>query len=848
MGIKRKLGLIFLIISLMPITFLGFLIYDRAKESLTEATANNLNALATEQKARLTDIAQIYKERLVLVSAGASLGASVKEYNQAPSPAVRFEIESSLAATKSTIGDIQDISVAGLDGKIYASTTPGMVGTDYAAEEFFQEGKAGILRPAVMKDPQGKLMLRLAGPIVVDNAPGGVIILTYPARYLENLANDYTGLGQTGEFSVVERAPNGDALAITPLRFDKDSVLKVRAPKDELTRPAVKALSGKEELFTDTVDYRNQKVLTATRYLPELDWGLVVKVDQKEAYAPIEELRSLLILFGALFSFLIIVLTLEITRAIARPLLRLSSVTERISEGDFTKRIQIQSKDEIGELGHSINHMAERLQTLRDNLESTVEERTELLRAVTESASDAIISMDEHGRIISWNKGAEEMFGHTEPKVIGKELSFIFPKRSLNKYQDELERIRQTDLKRVVGVNIQFEGLRTSNQKFPIEISLSKWTARNNTYFTAIIRDVTERQQAFIRASQLAAVVNAASDAIISYDLNGKILSWNKGAEAMYGSSPEEMIGKSVKSMFPPEKHQELEKILKVAKRGGSIDQLETERLDRDKNIVHVSITVSPIRDTESNVVAVSSIARDVSRQQELLQRQRDFVSIASHELRTPLTALMGYLSMVGQTSANAEQATQFINRANAAARRLSVLVEDLLSVARIEDERLTFAQVKVHPVDLIGEHLTNFQPIAEKKNIGLKFSHDLKDGDLIEVDRGKFDQVMINLIDNAIKYTPEGGKVAVKAARHGKDVSISVTDTGIGIHPDNIERIFEKFYREYTDLSVTAGGTGLGLFITKELVERQGGTLSITSSHGKGTTAIVRFPKASQK
>lgn len=843
MGIQRKLGLIFLIVSLIPVIFLGILVYDRSKKSLTQATFNNLNALATEQKARIADISRIYKERLVLVTAGSTLGASTKTFTQTGDPSAKAQIDSAISNSKAVISDIRDISISDLNGRVISSTTPENVGVDVGSEEFFQEGKGGILRPKVLKDSQGQLLLQIAGPVLSDNATVGVVMLTYPAQYLENLSNDFTGLGETGEFNVVERAPNGDALFITSLRFQKDSVLKERAPKHDMARPGNLALAGKEELHTNATDYRKEKVLTVTRYLPELDWGLLVKIDQDEAYRPIKELRTLLILFGGMFALLILILTVEITRAIARPLVRLSEVTGRISEGDFTKRVGIQSDDEIGRLGHSINHMAKRLQELRDNLEKTVEERTELLRAVTESASDAIISKDIHGRITSWNEGAVTMFGYSASEVIGKELTAILAKEHWSAHKKSVDDIRTMKKARVVGHTEQLEGVRKSGDRFPIELSLSKWSVRGNTYFTVIIRDVTERHQALLRANQLAAIVDASDDAVLSYDMSGKIINWNKGAEKMYRYSASEMIGNNVKLLLPPGHEKELVSQLNNIKSGASLEQFETQRMDRDKHIIHVAITVSPIRDSRGKVVAVSSISRDISKQQELMQRQRDFVSIASHELRTPLTALMGYLSMVVQKTASAEQSAQFVDRANAAARRLSLMVEDLLSVARIEDERITFAKAIVRPADIIGEHLASLQPSAKKKNIMMKFDNKLKDEDTIEVDQGKLDQVVINLIDNAIKYTPEGGRVAITAERQGKDVVISVVDTGIGIHPDNIDRIFDKFYREYTDLSVSAGGTGLGLFITKELVERQGGELNITSSHRQGTTATIRFP-----
>ncbi|MDP9211703.1 MAG: HAMP domain-containing histidine kinase [bacterium] len=223
--------------------------------------------------------------------------------------------------------------------------------------------------------------------------------------------------------------------------------------------------------------------------------------------------------------------------------------------------------------------------------------------------------------------------------------------------------------------------------------------------------------------------------------------------------------------------------------------------------------------------------------------RQREFISIASHELRTPLTALTGYLALATGTK-DPEQSREFVDRAYKASQRLTTLVEDLLQVARIEEERTPFHPTVVHPDETIREIVEDLHAAVERKRIRMSLKSELTKRDVIRVDRTKFCQVLRNILDNAIKYTPPSERVAITTRVRDRMVQVRIRDWGIGIDAGNLEKIFDKFFREYTELSAAAGGTGLGLFITKQLVERQGGTLRIKSRRGEGTTVVVSFPR----
>jgi PAS domain S-box-containing protein len=346
---------------------------------------------------------------------------------------------------------------------------------------------------------------------------------------------------------------------------------------------------------------------------------------------------------------------------------------------------------------------------------------------------------------------------------------------------------------------------------------------------------------------QFASIVRGSADGLLSLDAGGQVEFINPAMEDLTGYREAEVVGKTCDEVFDPrdETGEPFDFTWAQPGRRRTAPVRNATILTKSGTRRWVGITTAPdITDHKGTHTIV--VVRDITEQRELQQRQTEFVAIASHELRTPITALTGYLSLLqGGQSNSKEQLNHFVDRAYHAATRLQELVEDLLNVARIEEGRLALKLKPLNPTQVLGDIITNLRPSLSRKKLSLEVYNRLEPRDEIRADPTKLTQIFANLIDNAIKYTPEGGRIKVTTQASARFITISVSDDGIGIHPDNLERIFEKFFREYTELSVTAGGTGLGLFITRELIERQGGKLKITSAQGKGTTATVRFPRS---
>ncbi len=347
-------------------------------------------------------------------------------------------------------------------------------------------------------------------------------------------------------------------------------------------------------------------------------------------------------------------------------------------------------------------------------------------------------------------------------------------------------------------------------------------------------------------------LVESAGDAIISTDPEDRILTWNRGAEIIFGYDKEEALGQTVQILLPPGRSNELNEIRIKALLTGVIRNLELKRKRKDGVIIDVALAVSPLRDKEGNVVGFLHLAKDITEKQryerrlkELDKMKSDFVSNVSHELRTPLTAIKASADNMldNLTGPLSEKQTRYLIRIKANADRLARLINDVLDLSRIEAGKIDLRPSDLDLAALAQEVVEQVRPVAIEKLIRLEVAS--RDGDALSwADRDKVVQVLINLIGNAVKFTPPRGRITVTIARSRDDwVQISVADTGPGIPADDADRIFNKFYQVPHAGEQKTKGTGLGLAICKALVEMHGGRIWVESELNKGSTFSFTLP-----
>ncbi len=486
------------------------------------------------------------------------------------------------------------------------------------------------------------------------------------------------------------------------------------------------------------------------------------------------------------------------------------------------------------------------------------------LAAVIEWSDDVIVSKTLDGIITSWNPAAERLFGWTAAEAIGKHITLIIPAERRAEEDDVLARIRR-------GERVDhFETVRITKDGRLVDVSITVSPIRDGAGrvvgASKIARDISERRRIEVVQARLAAVIEWSDDVIVSKTLDGIITSWNPAAERLFGWTAPEAVGKHITLIIPAERRAEEDDVLARIRRGERVDHFETVRITKDGRFVDVSITVSPIRDGAGRIVGASKIARDISERRrieqervsllareqearqaaEALNRTKDeFLATMSHELRTPLNSILGWARMLQGSQLDEAGRVRGIDAIVRNAAAQGRLIEDLLDLSRVVTGRLRLDFGVLDLRTVVDAALDTVRPAANAKGLALSFVTVDRPG-LVLGSPDRLQQVMWNLLMNAVKFTPGGGRVEVSLRRLEQTVELTVADTGEGISQDLLPYVFDPFRQGDSSSTRLHGGLGLGLALVRELVELHGGQVRAQSA-GKdlGATFTVTLPLA---
>jgi PAS domain S-box-containing protein len=476
-----------------------------------------------------------------------------------------------------------------------------------------------------------------------------------------------------------------------------------------------------------------------------------------------------------------------------------------------------------------------------------------LLASIIESSDDAIISKDLTGIITSWNQAAQRLFGYTGPEIIGKSILTLIPPHLRNEEPEILARMNR-------GERIDhYETLRRRKDGSSVEVSLTIWPVKDErgviVGISKVIRDLTATREADRAMRLLAAIVDSSDDAIVSKDLNGVVTSWNAGAARIFGYTAEEMIGRPIAVLFPPDRVHEEPQILERLKRGERVDHYQTVRVRKNGEHFDISVTISPIKDATGKVIGASKVARDITREKQWLAQlataneelkradrmKSEFLAIMSHELRTPLNSIIGFASVLrqGRSGSVSDEQKKQLNLIHASGKYLLHLINDLLDLSRIEAGRLDLDCEDFSPADVIQEAIRSLElQIAQK---GLVVRTKVETTQYVHTDRKRFFQVLLNLINNAVKFTPTGS-IDIHAFCEADKLVVSITDTGIGIAKDKQKDLFQAFSQVEGSSRRRYEGTGLGLYLCKKIVAMLGGEITVASETNRGSVFTFRI------
>ena len=359
--------------------------------------------------------------------------------------------------------------------------------------------------------------------------------------------------------------------------------------------------------------------------------------------------------------------------------------------------------------------------------------------------------------------------------------------------------------------------------------------------------------------AMLAAIVESSDDAIISTTLDRRILTWNAGAAALYGYEADEVIGRNISFLVPPERTEEMVAILGRVAAGEDVRHIETVRVRKDGSIVPVALAVWPLKDSDGRLLGVSSLAHDISERQRLradLEEARDaalnalraksqFLANTSHELRTPLTAIIGMNDLLLRTALDPDQ-RKMAEAVKRSAEKLSATIVEILDVSALTtgDLRLHRRDVAVRP--LVEDVSNAVARSARAKGLELSFTFDEDAPSVVHGDPVRIRQMLMHLATNAVKFT-DRGRIALRVSRpedgEVPSVRFTVVDTGIGVPARDQWRLFRVFSQVDPTDTRRFGGNGLGLALVAQLAEAMGGTVGVASAPGRGSTFWFEIP-----
>jgi PAS domain S-box-containing protein len=497
----------------------------------------------------------------------------------------------------------------------------------------------------------------------------------------------------------------------------------------------------------------------------------------------------------------------------------------------------------------------------QDDAERELAAERERLRITLASIGDAVISTDAEGRITYLNGVAESLTGWVQADALGRPLTEVFLIINEQTRQPAenpaLQALREGV---VVGLANHTVLIARDGTERPIDDSAAPMVDSSGVPVGTVLifRDVTERRRAEEAQARLAAIVESSQDAIISKTLQGVVRTWNAAAERLFGYKAEEAVGRSITLIIPPDRLNEETEILSRISRGERVEHYETVRRAKDGRLIDISLTISPVRDGEGEIIGASKIARDITERkqseealreavealQEADRRKDEFLAVLAHELRNPLAPLRNGLQVMRLAAGDAALVAKTRDMMERQLSHMVRMIDDLLEVSRIRSNKMELRRSRVALADVIRSAVETTRPALEAAGHELTVSLP-PEPIFLDADLTRLAQVFANLLHNSAKYTEPGGHIWITATREGGAVSVAVRDNGIGIPAHALPSIFDLFSQVDRSIERSAGGLGIGLALAKGLVEMHGGSVAAASpgGRGQGSTFTVRLP-----
>ncbi|RED54083.1 PAS domain S-box protein [Aestuariispira insulae] len=579
------------------------------------------------------------------------------------------------------------------------------------------------------------------------------------------------------------------------------------------------------------------------------DLALTITLPREAGIAELKWVYDFLIaalVIAVITSIASIILSATLAGKQLAPLIR--SIESIQSMQDTRIRMPATGADEIRQVGKRLNRMLDKLHrtsTSRDYLDS-----------IFSGILDGIITIDLDGTIETVNQASLQLFGYEEAELIGKDVSILLPKDERSAHK---KYVRQSELygTRIISRSRNLKGLRKDQTTFDLELMVTPLGQEKPRGFVGVCRDITDRLKAAQRLAdsevRYRSILESASDGYLYLDpALGIIVDTNDALLHMCGYQKDDVVGRSPSFLFTRDSHSTL------ANHGGENINGQPKPIEislkcKDGSIRHVRYNLNSAQDNHGKILAQFAILTDLTHEVQLRQtlelaRQEaeniarmksDFLANMSHEIRTPMNGVIGMLELLADTRLTKTQKNYIETALKSADMQLSV-INDILDYSKIEAGKLSLEETEFNLRELFKDVITLHRASAETKELVLtcQLPEDLPERYMGDPTRLR--QVVVNLVGNAIKFTDQGSvTITCREKQHRPDRStleIRVIDTGIGIEAEKIDQLFQPFSQADSSTTRKFGGTGLGLMISKSILDAMQGTIGVESTLGQGT------------
>ena len=812
----------FLTLTLVTVGLVGYGVYVRVVDDLEQSVVDRLDAVASLKEEALGRWVNDQRRNVLLVAwlPGVQQQAALLLDPSWPASArqqAHDVLGPDLAAILTTMPDIQELFLLDLDGRIVLSTDPTHEGTGQGGAAYFIQGRSNTYVQAVQASPfSDRASMAVATPLFdPDRQRIGVVAAYLNLSRVERIIQARAGLGQTGETYLVDST--GD-LVSAPLFWTRGEAGGT-IPRSEGIDAALRGRDG-AGLYRN---YQGAPVVGVYRWIEDREVALLAEMTQSEAFAPAAEMARVSLLIGGLAAVALAAGLYLLARQIARPILAIAHTASQVAAGDLSQTTPVMTGDEVGILARTFNQMTAQLRESYEELEKRVADRTRELaaantRLVTEvaeraRAEEALRHQNEY--LAALHETALGLIGRLElqelfqdlvqraGQLLGTEHGFVFIADADG---------AAIECKVGLGAFEPFVGLRMERGE---GLSGRVW----ETGQPMAVADYDEWQ------GRLASVAPRTIQAAAGVPLTS-------------GTDTVGVLGLA----YEPDASR-------------TFGEAEIAILSRFAALASIAID-------NARLFAMSQQARALAEAASVSKGQ--FLANVSHELRTPLTSIMGFTRLVDKRlrerilplvpssgpriERTVEQLQANLQIVLAEGQRLMALIDDLLDLEKIEAGKIEWHMERLSISTVIEQAAAATASLFHEKNLPLVL--DLSPEPLpITGDRDRLVQVVINLLSNAVKFTPRG-RVTVRTRCEPGDppwALVSVADTGIGIAPEDIDQLFEKFTQVGTNLTDKPPGTGLGLAISREIVTHHRGRIWVESEPGIGSTFAFTLPLAEE-